>query len=308
MLLILLRLRLIVDPTFYVVADTPDMYTPLWNILAENVVSGSMLSVFFAIACTMLCAMLCVNTVNRYGLMPEQTLLGGFFYVVLSGGLRPSLGFQPVMIFAIALAWSIDRLFSATRKERPYLSIAWGFGIATLGALFWSKGLWFLPFLLILLILLRIGGGRHIVAALLGIASVGVVGMTLVSFSSSPMETLSVYWRSAVTTVPYWRVGARSIFYLVVILAFTFIGVMAVQRHAFDMKITESRRARVAQWVLFYSILLMLLPGFSYETQCLAAIGASIFLPRFVYGMRSDMAKEVSLTILVAVTAFIIYI
>ena len=310
MLLILigLRGRMIYDPARFVVADTPDLFSPLWTAVMGHIVPGSTLSLVMVITVTFLCALIVNNIVNRHSLSQERGALGGLFFIILCGGFRLSLAFQPCVLFALALIWGVDRLFSATNKTRPYASVAWGFGIVSIGCLFWAKGLCFLPFLLILMSLLRIGGGRSYTAAFVGVAGVAAVALTLTLSTDSPLEVWRAYVRSGLATQPYWRLGPVSITYLVIELGITLFAVMSSQRHLLEMSITASRKVRAAEWMLFYSILLTLLPGFSCEIQILVAIGASMLLPRFVSGIRNDRVREAIPLVMTAAAAWLIYI
>ncbi len=49
---------------------------------------------------------------------------------------------------------------------------------------------------------------------------------------------------------------------------------------------------RSATWFVVFGIFLMLLPGYSYESQALAAIGASMLMPQFMVGVRSVHLQE----------------
>ena len=99
-----------------------------------------------------------------------------------------------------------------------------------------------------------------------------------------------------------------SITYLVIELGITLFAVMSSQRHLLEMSITASRKVRAAEWMLFYSILLTLLPGFSCEIQILVAIGASMLLPRFVNGIRNGRVREAIPLVMTAAAAWLIYI
>ena len=52
----------------------------------------------------------------------------------------------------------------------------------------------------------------------------------------------------------------------------------------------------------------MSLPGFSYELQNVAAVGASLFIPVFLTGVRSPRVRTAYLVALISVTAWIIFV
>lgn len=310
MLLVLvgLRGRMIYDPALYVVADTPDLFSPLWGATMGHIAPGSTLSVVLAIAVTFLCALIVNNTVNRYGLSQAHGAFGGLFFVVLSGGFRLSMGFQPSMLFALSLVWGLDRLFSATGKTRPFASVAWGFGIVGVGCLFWAKGLCYIPLMLVLLSLLRIGGGRVFSAALIGLGGTAMVAATAALLTDHPMELARGYASSALAMQPFWRLGPISITYLVIELGIVLAALVFSHRHMLEMSITASRKVRVAEWVLLFSLLIILLPGFSYETQILIAIGASLLMPNLIYSIRDPRVREFIPIIATGAAAWLIYI
>lgn len=306
-LLASLRGRLMFDPARYVVADTPDLFTPLWSQLLGHVAPGGALSVVLAIVVTLLCALIVNNITNRFGFVGNYGVLGGLFFVILSGGFRLGMGFQPVFVFALSLVWGLDRLFSAMGKKRPYASVAWGFAIVGVGSLFWSKGACFLPFMLVLLALMRLSGGRCMAAALCGILGAAVVGACHAMLSPSPAEVAMGYARSALATLPYWRMGTVSVTYVAVCLGMTLAAVLSAQRHMAENSIAVSRRVRVAEWVFFFTLLLCLLPGFSLDIQILVAVGASMLLPGLVERVRDARVREAVPMALTAATAWIIY-
>lgn len=305
-LLVALRGRLIYDPGRYAVADTPDLFSPLWQELMGHVAAGSGLGVLLAVAVTLLCALMVNNMVNRYNLVSHQGVLGGMAFVILCGAFRLSLAFQPSFVFALALIWGLDRLFSATGKERPYASVAWGFAIVGEGSLIWAKGLIFIPFLFIVLILLRINSLRCVVAGLVGVAGVALVATAFTLFTPSPADAARSFVRSGFATLPYWRLGPASITYLAVTLGASALAVASAQRHILEMSITVSRRIRAAEWIFFFTVFLTILPGFSLDIQILTAIGASMLLPRLLWSL-GERGREAVPAALTAVTAWIIY-
>lgn len=305
-LLVALRGRLIYDPGRYVVADTPDLFSPLWQQLTGHVAAGSGLAVLLAVAVTFLCALMVNNMVNRYNLVGQQGVLGGMAFVILCGAFRLSLAFQPSFVFALALIWGLDRLFSATGKERPNASVAWGFAIVSAGSLIWAKGLVFIPFLFVLLFLLRVNSLRCVMAGVVGVVGVALVATTFTLFAPDPAETARSFARSGFATLPYWRLGPASITYLVVALGSAALAAASAQRHILEVSITVSRRVRAAEWVFFFTVFLAILPGFSLDIQILTAIGASMLLPRLLWSL-GERGREALPAALTAVTAWIIY-
>ncbi len=306
--LVLLRLRLILTPEFYVLGDQTGLYAPLWNTVFGHVELASVLSAVLAIVATALCALLVNNIVNRFGLAPQQGVAAGLFFVILSGGLRPSIAFQPIIIYSLFFIWALDRLFSSMRKESPYASVGWGFAIATTGSLFWAKGLWLLPLLFLVLFVIRQSSVRCLAAALVGIIGVAFVAASVDLFVCDPIVDFSLLMRSAFDTQALWKIGAFSISYVSIVLLMVLWATLSTQRHLVEMTIQESRRMRVAEWIVFLSIFLITLPGFSYEMQLLFAVGASMILPSFALRLRTDVMRDLFLVLLIGVTAWIIYV
>ncbi len=306
--LVLLRLRLIMTPEFYVIGDQTGLYAPLWNTVFGHVEPASFLSVVLALVATMLCALLVNNIVNRFGLVPQQGVAAGLFFVVLAGGLRHSIAFQPIIIYSLFFVWALDRLFSAMRKESPYASVGWGFAIATTGSLFWAKGIWLLPLLFLVLFVIRQSSVRCLAAAFVGIVGVAFVAASVDLFVCNPVIDGRLLLRSAFDTQALWKIGAFSISYMSIVLLLVLWATLSTQRHLVEMTIQESRRMRVAEWIVFLSIFFITLPGFSYEMQILFAVGASMFLPSFALRLRSDVMRDLFLALLIGVTAWIIYV
>lgn len=306
--LVLLRLRLILHPERYVIGDVTLCHAPLWDVVFGHVAATSGLAVTLALVSVALCALLVNNMANRFGLAPQQGAVAGLAFVLLAGGLRHSIAFQPAMVFALFFAWGLDRLFSAMRKDYPYASVAWGFAIVAIGSLFWAKGIWFLPFLVIMLFVMRLSNARCLAAAFVGMFAVAFVALNVALFAPDPVESGRAFLRAAFDTQALWKIGAFSTAYIVAILAALLLGVLSVQKHLSEMNIQESRRIRVAEWVFFFAVFLMTLPGFSYELQCVAAVGSSLFLPAFIDRLRSERAQTFYIAFIAAFTAWMIYV
>lgn len=305
-LLVVMRLPLLSSPADYVVADSPELFSPAWTALFGHVAQGSTLSAVLAVTCMLLGALIAANIVNRYRLMPVQSALGGLVFVLFCGTFRPAMGFQPAHLFAIALVWALDRFFSATSKDRPYASIAWGMAIATFGALLYAKGIWFLPFLFVILVLLRQGGPRRLTAALVGVVAVLLVAFACVLFAQDPWAVAPAYGKAVMATMPYWRMGPWSYSYCALAVGLSLVSIVGVQRHLVEMKINESRRMRAAEWLLFFVLLLLLLPGFGLELQPIFAIGAALVIPRFLAGL-SSLAREVIVGLIALLGLWLVY-
>lgn len=307
-LLILLRLKLVTRPEFYVIGDQTECYAPLWNTVFGHVAPASLLSVVLAIAVTALCALIVNNTANRYGLVSQQGTTAGLFFVLLAGGLRHSIAFQPAIVYSLFLIWGVDRLFSAMRKDYPYASVAWGFAILTLGSLFWAKGVWLIPFFFVMLFVLRISSLRALAAALVGVGGVAFTAFLVELFMPDPLESGRAFLRAVFDTRALWKIGPFSITYISITLLCLFFGALSLQRHLSELNIQESRRVRMSEWLFFFSIFLMTLPGFSFDLQIIAATGAALFLPAFTSRLRSPRARLLFPLILIAVTFWIIYV
>lgn len=306
--LVLLRLRLLLHPEFYVIGDQTLCHAPLWDAVFGHVAPASDLASALALVATALCALLVNNIADRFGLAPQQGAAAGLAFIILAGGLRHSIAFQPAMVFTLFFVWGLDRLFSAMRKDYPYASVAWGFAICAVGSLFWAKGVWFLPFLAVMLFVMRLSSPRCLAAALVGSASVAFVSLAAALFTPDPLESGRAFLRAAADTTALWKIGAFSTTYIVAILAALILAALAIQKHLSEMNIQESRRIRVAEWILFFSIFLMTLPGFSFELQIVAAVGASLFVPAFASRLKSPKASSAFLVFIAAFTVWMIYV
>ncbi len=291
-LVLIMHIGLLIDPTPYVLADSADVQSPLWQTLMGHVVPGGITWRVLSLSIPMLSAFIVAGIVNRYDLAPMQSALGGLFYVLLCGQLRPSIGLHPAMIFVVLLLIAIDRLYSAMRKKTASKSIAWGFAYATFGGLLWAKGIVFLPFLVVILIILRLANSRTLMAAMLGIVGCLILTAAVCIICGVSEEVASEYVDSFLSTTAYWRTGWRSWIYLCVCGVLTVLSILSAQNRLSHLSIIGRRQMRSATWFVVFGIFLMLLPGYSYESQALAAIGASMLMPQFMVGVRSVHLQE----------------
>ena len=302
-----LRGRLLLEPERYVAGDQPELYAGLWRPVFGGVAMGTLTASLLTIAVTAVCCTMINATSKRFHFTPTQSNLSGLCYAILCGGIVPSLCFHPVLVFAMFYISSCNRLFASLRHEQPYQSCFWCMALLGAGSLFWAKGLWFAPFMFVMMFVMRVASPRTLVAGLIGLLTPLILAAPYFLFQEDPLGLLQDYTKSLLSTVALWRTGVYSWIYMAVALLVTGLASLSLQGSLLKLGIVESRRARIVLWLTIYPISLMFLPTFSYETQVLAAVGAALTVPRFIMSIPNAKLREGVLTGLFLVTAWYVY-
>lgn len=301
LVVVVMRLRIIVSPHVgFSVSDT-DLYTPVWTAVFGSLTLGSMLSVAIAIAVALIIAFLANSINNRYHFTPRQNNLCGFFFPILSGGFVVAQGIHPMNIFMILFVLAMYRILTGEEEPSPSGRKFFEAGVLIgLSYLLWAKTLWFVPFLLIMMAMLRLFNGRNILGLIVGILFLPVVFIVHEFLTDAdwraPIET---YRALTVVPVAFYKTGwlARSylIFYSLVLL----LAILSSLGRLHRLKIIESRQTRVVMWLVFYTALLIMTPYFSFELQMPLAFGGALLLAIWMQTLRSNFREAVTAILII---------
>lgn len=304
-LLILLRLRLIVYPLEGYTPLTNNLFTPMWNNIFGSVELGGELSIVLSIFFTLIAAYIVSGISNSFHFAEHQSLLASLYYVLISSGFVVSYGLHPAHIFAIFYSIAIIALFRASDKSRPMPLIYNAFLFATIGWLFWGKGLWSLIVLFGLLFFIRTSNIRCILAAILGALTPLSVYATWLFMHNALLTTAELFWQTCIVEVPFFHMGIYTISYSCLVALTLAISALNAIGHLPQLSILESRYTRSITFVLVLITASIALPQYAFEILPIVGIAGSILIAAMMQRLKNQMWAEVLTTIMLVVTVVI---
>ena len=300
--LLIFRIPLFISPETSLTSYDEDLYTPLWDLLFGSIMDSSVWSIACALIVNFITILLVNHITNNYCFTERQSHLGGFFFMVLSSGFVISQGFHPVSIFVLLFAIALIRIFSGAQNEKPMRNcydVALLFSIASL---LWAKGVWFFPFHIIMLIMLRIFTLRTLLATLFGIMTPVILVVSYYFFDGTLQSVVVDYLRCIVVPVAFYKTSVLAKIYLGIMALALLLSMLHTINKMQTQKILESRYSRIMIWSVFYSVVLLMLPHFSFEVQNIIAVCGAIIISSFLQSIRSGLLAEIITLILVVLS------
>lgn len=303
LVLLIYRIRLISNPTLGLAANDPDLYTPLWNMTFGHIPSSSITSVAVALVLTFIAMLVVNNIMASYKLSRNTTFLPAVVFIILSSGFVVGQGLHPVLVFVNFFAIAIHRLFEMSRPDsKPYRYCFEAVIYITVGSLFWTKGLWFVPFIIVAAGMLRALSLRTFSCMLWGLlAPIMIVG-SLAYVTDNLQEWASGYEQTLMVPVAFYRTWLYGKTYLFVSGSVLVLSILSAIRNMGSLSIWQSRITRVTIWMILYPALLIILPHFSFEMQVLVAMGGAMTVPLWIQRQRNQRMSELTLSLLAAFT------
>lgn len=303
--LIIYRIRVITTPSLGLAISDADLYTPMWNATLGNVSSVSNTGIAVAIALTFLTMLVVNNTSASYKFSRNTTYLPGFVFIVLSSGFVIGQGLHPVQIFVVFFAIGMHRLFEVVRPDRkPYRYCFEAMLYVSVGSLFWAKGLWFVPFIIVSAGMLRVLTTRLFFCMLWGFLAPMVLYGTYAYVTDNLTGYLEAYEQALVVPVAFYKTWLMGKTFLVVYALVLFLSVVSAVRNIASLSIWQSRMSRVVVWTVIYPALLIITPYFSFEMQIFIAAGGSLLVSLWLQRQRSIYVSEIGLTLFSLFTLF----
>lgn len=302
LLLVALRLPMLLEPAVYV--RTPNSLLtpgPLWTSTLGALQPG-LLPVLLSWLVVLATALLLGRLVHDNALSVGATNLPVWAYVVLSGGLVRSLTWQPSQLYALLLACVLLLLFTATRRRRPHVRVAWALALMGLGTLLWAPTLWSLPLPFLALFTLRLTSPRCLVAAFLGLAAVAVMGLAAALLAAPRFEVVQAFWLAAQTPITS-ELPRLGYVYLATVLLVGLVAALATAAGGSLTGVVEGRKMSICRWVALLAVAFYALPWFCFCLQNVAAVGLAAVVPAWLADIRSHLLREAICWLLVAVTA-----
>ncbi|MDO4462213.1 MAG: hypothetical protein Q4C30_06940 [Bacteroidia bacterium] len=297
-LLLIYRIRLISNPTLGMAANDADLYTPIWNATLGHITMGSTLSIAVAIGLTFLTLLIVNNTYASYRFSRNVTFLPACVFIILSSGFVIGQGLHPVLVFVIFYAIGMHRLFEVIRPDaKPYRYCFEAMINISIGSLFWAKGLWLVPLMIVSAGMLKVLGIRTLGCMLWGLLAPWVIVGTLAYVTDDLEAFIESYEQSLVVPVAFYKTWMMGKTFLLVYGAVLFLSIISAMRNSVSLSTWQSRMVRVIIWMVIYPSVLIISPYFSFEVQILVATGGAGLVSVWLQRQKRQLVSEIVLTL-----------
>lgn len=290
------------EVVFFSHLDNPSM--PLWDFFT-GAWSGKTVftAAFTTLVLAVLSGLLLNQLVLRYSLLGKQSPLVLLAFLLLASGFLSVQKLNPVWPFVLFLVLALRVLFGGVqRKNAALVCFDAGF-LLGLGGLFYAKGLFFFPFLLIAAGILRQASFRSFVALLLGVLLPFILSGAWYLFHDQGQWFYELLLENLMANPGQYKHELFSRIYLLVLVLGIAVAMLASARRTAQQKIVVRRYYRVLFWLLLLCTGAVLSPFFSVELLPIAAVSASVLVANGLDLFRKPFWQELALLLLVGLSA-----
>ena len=234
------------------------------------------------------------NLTNRQGLMPL------LIFGLMTSAFLSVQKLNPVLIYLFFVVHGIERLFGCPQQNRNInrcFDAAFFMGI---GSLFYAKGLFFFPILIIGMGILRVANLKSLMAAFIGLLLPFIFSFTYFFLIDKEGWFLTELQENLIANPGQYNHTIFSRIFMTSIILLLVISILAAFQHLPAQKIVNRFYFRVFIWILLISSIAVLTPFFSMEMIPLSAVGASVLLTNFFEKIKRRWVKEIGFTAFVA--------
>ncbi len=290
-----------IDITHLTSLDNPSM--PVWDILIDPYLGYSRFTAALASFVLALLTGLSINRmVVRYGMLRQQSMMVLIIYGLLSSAFLSVQKLSPVWFFVFLFVIGLERLFSGVEKRNATSNCFDAAFLLGIGSLFYAKGVFFFPLLLIAIGVLRLANFRSLVAAVLGLVFPFILSFAWYFYMNKGFVFFEALSENLVANPGQYNHDVYSRVYMGLIIFITGLSILATVRQMGIQKIIVRRYHRVFIWVILISATAVLTPFFSMEMLPLAAIGAAVTLTNWLETVSRKVVKEAVFLLLVIIT------
>ncbi len=276
--------------------------TPLWELFYNTLKANPRYLNAAAILLTLISALAVNRLTNQYNFTQRQTNLAGFFYIVFCSGFIMIQELQPILVFIPFFIIATERLFLAASAPSPmrycFEASLW----VSAASLFYGKGVWFFPLLLLAMAMMRMFTFKSFMAALIGMFLPYLFASTYYMLTNRLAHYYDATIETILSPIAFFNHSLMSEIYLGVIISFVIICLLSAIRRLTTVKIITRKYYRFIIWILFYPSALVFSPWFSFEVWPLIAIGASVVAATLMHNWQKNSYKEAIILTLLTIT------
>ncbi|MDG5801003.1 hypothetical protein QA597_11590 [Marinilabiliaceae bacterium ANBcel2] len=281
--------------------DTPAM--PLWDYFMVPAFAGSQFPAALTSLLIVITTGITVNRiVSRHALLEKQSMMPLLIFVLLNAAFIPVQRLNPVWLFTFFFTLAAERLFACKGQK---ISTPCCFDAAMLtgiGALFYVKGIFFLPMLLIIMGILRMASFKGVVASVLGLAFPFIISFTWFFLFDNELWFISQINENIIANTGQYNHTIYSQSYIALIITFIVLSAITAIRDLNLQKIAVRRYLRIFIWLILYTGALTLTPFFSMEMSPLIATGSAVIIAFRFEKIKNNRFRELLFLILILST------
>jgi hypothetical protein len=276
---------------------------PVWDVLVDPYLGYSRFTAALASFALVLLTGLSLNRmVIRYGMMKQQSMMVLILYGLLSSAFMSVQKLSPVWFFVFFFIIALERIFSGVQKRNATANCFDASFLLGIGSLFYAKGIFFFPLILIAIGVLRLANFKSVVAGVLGMLLPFVISFAWYFYWNTGFVFFETLSENLVANPGQFNHDLFSRIYMGLIIFLTGLSILATVRQMGTQKVIVRRYFRVFIWVILLSAAAVLTPFFSVEMLPLAAVGAAVTITVWLESVSRKMVKETIFFLIVLIT------
>jgi hypothetical protein len=289
----------VVDLAHITTLDNPAM--PLWSGWIQPWFGFSQCrSALLSFVLVLLTGFAISRMVSQYNLMNYQGLMPLFIFSLMTSVFLSVQKLNPVLIYLFFVVHGLERLFGSPTQNRNTnrcFDAAFFMGI---GSLFYAKGIFFFPILIISMGILRVANLRSFMAAIIGLMLPFIFSFTYFFLVNKEGWFLTELQENLIANPGQYNHTIFSRIFMTAIIFLLVVSILSAFQHLPAQKIVNRFYFRIFIWILLVSSIAVLTPFFSMEMIPLSAVGGSVLLTNLFEKMKRKWVKELCFSAFVA--------
>lgn len=289
----------VVDLAHITTLDNPAM--PMWSGWIQPWFGFSQWkSALFSFVLVLLTGFAISRMVSQHNLMSHQGLMPLLIFGLMTSAFLSVQKLNPVLIYLFFVVHGLERLFGCPTQNRNInrcFDAAFFMGV---GSLFYAKGIFFFPILIIGMGILRVANLKSLMAAIIGLLLPFIFSFTYFFLVNKEGWFLTELQENLMANPGQYNHTVFSRIFMASIIFLLVISILSAFQHLPAQKIVNRFYFRVFIWILLVSSIAVLTPFFSMEMIPLSAVGASVLLTNFFEKIKRRWVKEIGFTAFVA--------
>jgi len=274
---------------------------PLWEMFSflENVKWLSPVLSFVAAA---IVTLIITRYNSKYSLLGKPSALSGFIFILIISSFTSSQYFNPMWMAAIFLSFALEYLFIAYNYRKTMKECFIGAFWISLAVLLSFKLIVIVPLYFILIVILRVGSFKSLLASILGLI---VPWLLLTSYELlfDNVSHVSNYMSFSLDKVMQsYHHNIYSLFYLITLSLLFIIALFSVINDYGKKKIFTRKQYQSFIFSGLFLASAMLITGFGVDFMPLIAIPFSIVIAHLIDHITSKLWQNITILSLITIT------
>ena len=280
-----------VDVTHITTLDNPAM--PIWDFLIDPYLSYSRFTAALASFVLVLVIGFTISRLaSRFGILRQQSMMMLIMFSLLSSAFFSVQKLSPFWFFVLFFVLGLERIFVGVQKRNGTVNCFDGAFLVGLGSLFYIKGVFFFPLLLVSIGMLRLANFKSVLASFIGLLLPFILSFAWYFFFNKSFLFVDVLSENLASNPGQYNHGVFSRIYMGFMILLTSLSILMVVRKMGTQKVVTRRYYRVFVWIILFSSAAVLTPFFSVEVLPLFAVGAAFTIISWLESVSNNLFKE----------------